>query len=94
MAVLAGTARGASIPGITVLGKTGTAQNPHGADHSVFALIAPKEKPEIVVFVLVENGTWGSTVAAPVASLMTEFYLNREVKRTDLEKRIIEMSIK
>ncbi|MCL2435027.1 MAG: penicillin-binding protein 2 [Lentimicrobiaceae bacterium] len=91
-AVLIGTGRIAQIPGIKVLGKTGTAQNPHGKDHSVFVSIAPKEDPKIVVFCLVENGGFGATVAAPIASLITEFYLNREVKRKDLEKRIISMS--
>ncbi|MCL2167509.1 MAG: penicillin-binding protein 2 [Lentimicrobiaceae bacterium] len=92
-AVLQGTARSVQIPGIKMLGKTGTAQNPHGKDHSVFVCIAPKEEPKIVVFCLVENGGFGATVAAPIASLITEFYLNREIKRNDLEKRIIEMSI-
>jgi len=88
-AVLSGTGRVAQIPGIKVLGKTGTAQNPHGKDHSVFVSIAPKEEPKIVVFCLVENGGFGSEAAAPIASLITEFYLNREVKRKDLEQRII-----
>jgi penicillin-binding protein 2 len=91
MAVIGGTARSAKIDGIHLIGKTGTAQNPHGKDHSVFVSIAPKENPKIVVFVLVENSGFGSVVAAPIASLITEFYLNREVKRKDLEKRIIEM---
>jgi penicillin-binding protein 2 len=92
MAAQSGTATIAKIPGITVLGKTGTAQNPHGKDHSVFVCIAPKEEPKIVVFCLVENGGFGATVAAPIASLITEFYLNREVKREDLEQRIIAIS--
>lgn len=90
MAVIGGTARSAKIDGIRIIGKTGTAQNPHGRDHSVFVSIAPKESPKIAVFVLVENGGYGSTVAAPIASLITEFYINREVKRKDLEKRIKE----
>ena len=90
--VLNGTGRVAHIPGIKVLGKTGTAQNPHGKDHSVFVSIAPKEEPRIVVFCLVENGGFGATVAAPIASLITEFFLNREIKRKDLEERIIAIS--
>jgi penicillin-binding protein 2 len=89
--MIAGTGRSVKIPEITMLGKTGTAQNPHGKDHSVFVCAAPKEETKIVVFCLVENGGFGATVAAPIASLITEFYLNREVKRKDLEKRIIEM---
>jgi penicillin-binding protein 2 len=90
--MLNGTGRGVQISGIKMLGKTGTAQNPHGKDHSVFVCIAPKEEPKIVVFCLVENGGFGATVAAPIASLITELYLNRDIKRKELEKRIIEMS--
>jgi len=90
--MLAGTGRSAQIPGIKMLGKTGTAQNPHGKDHSVFVCIAPKDAPKIVVFCLVENGGFGATVAAPIATLIIEFYLNREIKRKDLEERIIAFS--
>ncbi len=92
--VTAGTGRGAQIPGIEVAGKTGTAQNPHGADHSVFALIAPADDPQIVIFCLVENGGFGASVACPIASLMAEKYLTGEVKRADLEKRMKEMILK
>ena len=92
--VTSGTGRGAAIPGIEVAGKTGTAQNPHGRDHSVFALIAPANDPQIVIFCLVENGGFGATVACPIASLMAEYYLNRKVERTDLEKRMKELSFK
>ena len=94
MVVIAGTGRGAQIPGIEVAGKTGTAQNPHGRDHSVFALIAPANDPQIVIFCLVENGGFGATVACPIASLMAEFYLNRKVERKDLEQRMKELIIK
>ena len=73
---------------------TGTAQNPHGRDHSVFALIAPANDPQIVIFCLVENGGFGATVACPIASLMAEFYLNRKVERTDLENRMKELKVK
>jgi penicillin-binding protein 2 len=90
--MLTGTGRSVQIPGIKMLGKTGTSQNPHGKDHSVFVSIAPKENPKIVVFCLVENGGFGSEVAAPIASLITEFYLNGEVKRKDMEQRIISKS--
>jgi penicillin-binding protein 2 len=87
-----GTGRSVQIPGIIMLGKTGTAQNPHGKDHSVFVSVAPKENPKIVVFCLVENGGFGAAIAAPIASLITEFYLNREIKRKDMEQRIISIS--
>jgi penicillin-binding protein 2 len=91
--MLNGTGRSVQISGINTLGKTGTAQNPHGKDHSVFVCIAPKEEPKIVVFCLVENGGFGAAVAAPIASLIIEFYLTREVKRKDMEQRIISLSI-
>lgn len=79
LVVESGTARRAQIPGITVAGKTGTAENPHGEDHSVFIAYAPAEAPEIAVGVIVENGGYGSTVAAPIASLLIEQYLTGEV---------------
>ena len=94
MVVTGGTGRGAQIPGIEVAGKTGTAQNPHGRDHTVFALIAPANDPQIVIFCLVENGGFGATVACPIASLLAEFYINRKVTRTDLEQRMKELIIK
>ena len=75
-AMVAGTAARSAIPGIAVCGKTGTAQNPHGADHSVFMAFAPKDNPRIAVSVYVENGIWGATYAAPIASLVMEKYLN------------------
>jgi len=75
-------------------GKTGTAQNPHGEDHSVFVLIAPVENPKIVISVLVENGGWGATWAVPIASLLVEKYLTRKIERVDLEKRISEGVVK
>ena len=93
LAVEAGTGRQAKIPGIKVAGKTGTAQNPHGRDHSVFACFAPIDQPKIVVFVLVENAGWGGTVATPIASLIIERYLKGEISRPDLENRILTLSI-
>ncbi len=93
LAIAQGTGTLAKIDGIEIAGKTGTAQNPHGADHSVFACFAPVSQPKIAVFVLVENGGWGGTVAAPIASLIVEYYLNREVKRTDLEKRMTSLRL-
>jgi penicillin-binding protein 2 len=86
----AGTGTGAIIKGIEMAGKTGTAQNPHGEDHSIFILIAPLDHPKIVVSVVVENGGWGATWAVPIASLIVEKYLNGTVERTDLEKQMKE----
>jgi penicillin-binding protein 2 len=75
------TARIAKIDSIIVCGKTGTAQNPHGKDHSIFIAFAPKDNPEIAIAVFVENGGFGSTYAAPIASLMIEKYLKGKIKK-------------
>ena len=72
-----GTAKNARIENITICGKTGTAQNPHGEDHSIFIAFAPKKNPKIAIAVYVENGGWGSELAAPIASLAIEKYLYR-----------------
>jgi penicillin-binding protein 2 len=85
------TARNAKIEGITVCGKTGTAENPHGNDHSIFIAFAPKEDPKIAIAVYVENQGFGTTYAAPIASLMIEKYLTREVKRTWYEKWVMQL---
>lgn len=85
-----GTARRAKIEGITVCGKTGTAQNPHGEDHSIFISFAPMDKPKIAVAVFIENAGFGGTWAAPIASLMIEKYLTGEIKDKEKEKRILE----
>jgi penicillin-binding protein 2 len=82
--VKGGTGIIAQIPGIEVCGKTGTAQNPHGKDHSVFIAFAPRENPKIAIAVVVENAGFGATWAAPIASLLMEQYLTDTVKRTYL----------
>ena len=92
LVMTSGTGRFAQIDSIEMAGKTGTAQNPHGRDHSVFACFGPVDHPQIAVFVLVENGGWGASVAAPIATLIAEYYIRREVKRTDLEKRMMELN--
>lgn len=84
-----GTARIAEVPGYEVCGKTGTSQDPPRKNHSVFIAFAPKNNPKIAIAVLVENSGYGSTYAAPIASLMIERYLTGEIKRQELEKRII-----
>lgn len=85
------TARNARIEGITVCGKTGTAENPHGNDHSIFIAFAPKEDPKIAIAVYVENQGFGTTYAAPIASLMIEKYLTGEVKRTWYENWVMQL---
>jgi penicillin-binding protein 2 len=87
------TARGAAIKDIIVCGKTGTAQNPHGKDHSVFIAFAPKDDPKIAIAVYVENAGFGSTYAAPVASLMIEKYLKGEISNKYMEKRMLELNL-
>jgi penicillin-binding protein 2 len=89
------TARIAALKDITVCGKTGTAENPHGEDHSVFIAFAPKEKPKIALAVYVENSGFGATYAAPVASLMIEKYIKREISDANkwLETRMLELNL-
>jgi len=84
------TARNARIQGITVCGKTGTAENPHGNDHSIFIAFAPKEQPQVAIAVYVENQGFGTTYAAPIASLMIEKYLTGQVKRTWYENWVMQ----
>jgi penicillin-binding protein 2 len=88
--VESGTAHLLKIEGIDFCAKTGTAENPHGKDHSVFVAFAPKIHPKIAIAVLVENAGWGASWAGPIASLMMEKYLTGKIKRPDLEKRMIE----
>jgi penicillin-binding protein 2 len=93
LVVDAGTATIARFEGIEICGKTGTAQNPHGEDHSIFIAFAPKENPKIAIAVYVENAGFGSTWAAPIASLMIEKYLTGKMTRQWLEDRIMNGSI-
>ncbi len=86
---ISGTAPRALIPGMTICGKTGTAQNPQGEDHSVFMAFAPKENPKIAIAVYVENAGWGGRAAASIASLMIERYVTGEVKRPQLEEYVL-----
>lgn len=90
-----GTASIAAVKGLDICGKTGTAQNPHGSDHSVFICFAPKDNPKIAVAAYVENGGFGATYAAPIASLLTEMYLNKEIssERKHLEERMLNSNL-
>ena len=90
-----GTASIAAVKGLEICGKTGTAQNPHGSDHSVFICFAPKDNPKIAVAAYVENGGFGATYAAPIASLLTEMYLNKEIseERKYLEERMMQSNL-
>ncbi|MFI3258874.1 MAG: penicillin-binding transpeptidase domain-containing protein [Rikenellaceae bacterium] len=71
----------ARIKSLDMCGKTGTAQNPHGEDHSTFLSFAPRNNPKIAVSVYVENGGWGSSAALPIASLVQEYYLTDSISR-------------
>ena len=92
-AVLGGTCRAANSSAYEVCGKTGTAQNPHGQDHSVFMGFAPRENPKIAICVYVENGSWGATYGVPIGALMMEQYINgalseeSEATATEFENR-------
>lgn len=91
--VIRGTAHASAIPDIQICGKTGTSQNPHGQDHSVFFAFAPKGNPKIAIAVYVENAGWGGSYAAPIASLMIEKYLRPDHQilpdRVPLQDRMI-----
>lgn len=67
---------------ISIAGKTGTAENPHGADHGWFVAYAPYEDPRVVIAVIVEQGGFGSETAAPIARRIFEaaFNLNQSPK--------------
>ncbi len=89
-----GTAYIARIPGIAICGKTGTAQNPHGKDHSVFFAFAPKDNPKIAIAVVIENAGFGATWAAPIASLMIEEYLTKKHDtRIELVERLVKADL-
>ncbi len=89
------TARVARVDGLDICGKTGTAQNPHGKDHSIFIAFAPKDNPKIAVAVYVENAGFGATWSAPIASLIIERYLKGEISpsRKYLEDRILQANL-
>jgi penicillin-binding protein 2 len=94
--VRAGTARRAKIDDIIVCGKTGTVQNPHGEDHSIFIAFAPKDNPKIAIAVIVENAGFGGTWAAPIASLMMEKYINDTISDANVkykEQRVVELNL-
>lgn len=89
--VKTGTAKFAYLDSISICGKTGTSENPHGEDHSIFAAFSPRENPNIAIAVVIENSGFGGTWAAPIASLMIEFYNNRRISdgRKWHEERIL-----
>jgi penicillin-binding protein 2 len=92
-AVNRGTSTVAAMKDIIVCGKTGTAQNPHGKNHSVFIAFAPKDNPKIAIAVYIENAGFGATYAAPVASLMIEKYLRGEITNKTREENMLNLDL-
>ena len=90
---VAGTSWRAAVPGLDICGKTGTAQNPHGRDHSTFLSFAPKDDPKIAISVYVENGGFGATIALPIASLLIEQYLTDTITRPAMVEQVKQMKI-
>ena len=96
-----GTAYALKVEGINICGKTGTAENfakidgkrTKMEDHSIFVAFAPKDNPKIAIAVMIENGGYGATIAGPIASLMIEKYLRQKITRTDLETRVLSISL-
>ena len=67
------------VPLVEVCGKTGTAENPHGKDHSIFMGFAPYMQPKVAIAVFVENAGFGATYAVPIGRLMIEKYLRGSI---------------
>ncbi|MBA6155936.1 penicillin-binding protein 2 [Tenacibaculum sp. S7007] len=96
-----GTAKWFQMKDIDMCGKTGTVENfirvdgvkKQLEDHSIFIAFAPKEDPKIAMAIFVENGGYGSTIAAPITSLMIEKYLTGKTKRKHIEERMINLSL-
>lgn len=78
-----------------VCGKTGTVQNPHGADHSAFVGFAPRDNPKIAIVVFIENAGFGATYAAPIAGLIMEKFLTDSIspRKKEIEQRLIETDL-
>lgn len=87
-----GTANNAFVEGLDICGKTGTAENPQGLEHSVFMCFAPKDNPKIAVMAYVEHGKWGARWACPIGGLLVEKYLRGEISPANKarEKRVME----
>lgn len=97
-----GTARASQVKGIEICGKTGTSENKvkivdgkkvQAKDHSIFIAFAPKDNPKIAIAIFVENGGYGSTIAAPITSLLIEKYLNGKISRKHVEDRMININL-
>jgi len=88
-----GSARWYKPDSISIAGKTGTSENPHGKDHSVFIAFAPVDNPKIAIATVVETSGFGSTWAAPISTLMIEKYLKGEVKKSWYEEKMLNANL-
>lgn len=98
-----GTGKWSRIKGIEICGKTGTAENftlingfkEQLEDHSILVAFAPKENPKIALAVFVENGGYGSTIAAPITSLIIEKYIKGEISPSNKyrEQQMLSLSL-
>ena len=90
--MLRGTGRSLKSNDFTQLAKTGTAQVPQGKDNSIFVLIAPADKPKIVVVAVMEHAGFGATWAGPACTVIAEKYITGELKRENLYKKMVTSS--
>lgn len=90
--MLRGTGAGLKSSDFTQLAKTGTAQVPQGKDNSIFTLIAPADKPKIVVAAVMEHAGFGATWAGPACTVIAEKYITGTLKREHLYKKMINAS--
>lgn len=90
--MLNGTGRSLKSSDFTQLAKTGTAQVPQGKDNSIFVLIAPADKPKIVVAAVMEHAGFGATWAGPAASAIAEKHVTGTLKREHLYKKLVSAS--
>ena len=96
-----GTAKHVRLKDIEICGKTGTAENfkringekIQFEDHSIFVAFAPKDKPKIAIVVYIENGGYGSMIAAPITSLMIEKYLTGKTTNKYWENRMFSTNL-
>ena len=96
-----GTGKWSQVKGIEICGKTGTSENytvVNGKrikleDHSILVAFAPKDNPKIAIAIFVENGGYGSRIAAPITSLMIEKYLNGEISEATMHRETSMLNI-
>ena len=98
-----GTGKWSQVNGIEICGKTGTVENfaningkkTQLKDHSILIAFAPKKNPKIALAIFVENGGYGSTIAAPISSLLIEKYISGTISKANKnrEQRMLNLSL-